>query len=167
MAHEYRRTFAVNDMIVFLVPFSNLRSLTLECIGFVREPEEQSALPFFPRLSYLKGLKLRKNKDILAFLDALHAAINQDLLPCLEHLEAGKLRPEDLHLLHSLFDRLSNQLRFLTLQFYHQQHSVVPRTCLLTNCSIVAHSPQTKASSSPRSDASRASPLSSRSHSTF
>ena len=129
----------VDELFTFLTPFTSIRSLTLEYCGFVGERRALSC----PRFPHLKNLKLRNNRKMDFFLRVLKGnVVDQDCLPCLEHLEVGKLRWSDLQPLRYLLNRLSDCLSSLTLQFDHEELFNYC-ACILTVCGTVVHPTQT------------------------
>ena len=127
---ERMPNFTVNDIVAFLLPFTNLRSLTPEYVDFVTA--KIPALQFFPRFPRLRSLKSRSNEHILLFLDVLHDAIGKDLLPCLEHLEVGEVNPRELGRVPRLLNRMSGWLHHFTFQFdYYRRLATLVRAFLV------------------------------------
>ncbi|GJE95376.1 F-box protein [Phanerochaete sordida] len=114
LAHEKESHFALDDFAVFLVPFTNIRCLTLKYIQFSLGPHP--ALSFFPRFPHLEKLKLRYNNNVEMFLDLLQDAVIQGLLPSLRKLEVGAVGRDDLLPLNKLLVCMSDRLRSLAVQ---------------------------------------------------
>ena len=159
---EHRPTFTVDDIVVFFLPFTNLRSLTPEYADFVTA--KILALQFFPHFPRLRSLKSWNNGRILLFLGVLPDATGKDLLPCLEHLGVGELNPRELGRVPRLLNRMSGWLHPLTVQFDYYKRSGDSCACLPCSPRVQAipHTTQIKASSSPRSYTSSTSLSSSR-----